>query len=56
MKMKRYEKLIVWQKARFLARRAESLAYLQVDIEVFLLSDEVGKLPNGLSRSLATNH
>ena len=56
MKMKRYEKLIVWQKARFLARRAESLAYLQVDLEVFSLMDEVGKLLNGLSRSLTTNH
>ena len=35
---------------------AESLAYLQVDLEVFSLMDEVGKLLNGLSRSLTTNH
>ena len=35
---------------------AESLSYLQIDIEIFSLVDEVGKLLNGLSRSLATSH
>ena len=39
---------------------AESLGYLNIDAETLLLIDEVGKLVNGLSRSLrtrlATNH
>ena len=35
---------------------AESLAYLQIDLEMLSLMDEVGKLLNGLSRSLNTNH
>ena len=35
---------------------AESLAYLQINLEVFSLMDEVGKLLNGLSRSLASSH
>ena len=35
---------------------AESLAYLQIDLEVLSLMDEVGKLLNGLSRSLTTSH
>ena len=35
---------------------AESLGYLNIDEETLLLIDEVGKLVNGLSRSLRTNH
>lgn len=34
---------------------AESLSYLQVDCELSSLIDEVGKLLNGLSKSLTTN-
>ena len=35
---------------------AESLGYLNIDEETLLLIDEVGKLVNGLSRSLRTSH
>ena len=118
MKVKRYEELVVWQKAMLLAKRvycvqnqlpkeeiyglgdqirravvsipsniaegfgrdtdkefrhflsiargslfetktqlqlAESLGYLTIDSEVLALFNEIGKLLNGLSRSLTTN-
>ena len=35
---------------------ADSLGYLRFDEELSLLFDEVGKLINGISRSLSTNH
>ncbi|MBQ6328489.1 MAG: four helix bundle protein [Kiritimatiellae bacterium] len=35
---------------------AESLGYLHIDADTLSLIDEVGKLLNGLSRSLRTTH
>ena len=35
---------------------AESLGYLHIDADTLSLIDEVGKLLNGLSRSLRTSH
>ena len=35
---------------------SESLGYLRIEPELTTLMDELGKLINGLSRSLTTNH